>query len=125
MSLYDKIGAALIEQAIGMFYRRAFTDPIISHFFVNSDINHLIATQTTFAKAMLGGPKEYRGKPLATVHKVLPIRPPHFGRRQVLMAEVLDELGLDEDLKEAWLAMENNLKPLILSSQTTCLHHPH
>lgn len=113
-SLYLQIGAATIQDVITEFYRRAFTDPIIGFFFFNKDLDEITAKQTDFATAMLGGPKCYKGRPLAPVHALLPIRPAHFGRRQVLMREVLDETRLASDLKEAWLRLEESLKPLIL-----------
>jgi truncated hemoglobin YjbI len=70
--------------------------------------------QIAFATAMLGGPRGYRGRPLETVHHALAIRAPHFGRRQMLMREVLDEMGLAPELRDAWLAREEQLRPLIM-----------
>ena len=114
VTLFDQIGAAFIARAVSEFYERAFVDPIIGHFFFNRDRSHLVREQTAFATALLGGPRTYSGKPLLEVHQPLAIRPPHFGRRQVLMAEVLTDLGLDPDLKSQWLAREINLRPLIV-----------
>lgn len=113
-TLYDKIGADTIVRAITTFYERAFTDMIIGHFFFEKDRADITAKQIAFATAMLGGPRNYRGKPLGLAHNDLDIRPPHFGRRQVLMAEVLDELGLAPELRDAWLELEESLRPLIL-----------
>ncbi|MGE0172776.1 MAG: truncated hemoglobin [Oligoflexales bacterium] len=119
-NLYDQIGPDFIVKAITSFYDKAFEDPIIGHFFMGKDKAALVQKQIDFASSMLGGPKNYRGRPLAAVHAELPIRPPHFGRRQVLMREVLEDLGLDKDLMESWLLLEQKLKPLILSQNQTC-----
>jgi hemoglobin len=113
-SLYDRIGEPALRAVITEFYRRAFADGIIGHFFVNSDIAEITAKQIDFASSMLGGPKRYRGASLATAHKPFLIKPPHFGRRQVLMAEVLAEIGVAPDLAKAWLDLEETLKPLIV-----------
>jgi len=121
-SLYSAIGAAFIEAAITEFYRRAFVDGIIGHFFVGKDQAAITAQQIDFATALLGGPKNYRGRPLASVHAELQIRPPHFGRRQVLMREVLLEKGLATELCDAWLALEESLRPLILPNAPTSCH---
>lgn len=114
-SLYDLIGPTFIANAVAEFYRRAFLDGMIGHFFFHSDINHITQEQILFATAMLGGPQQYRGKPLKSAHKPFVIRKPHFGRRQVLMREVLDDLGLAPDLRDQWLAMEDQLRPLVLT----------
>jgi hemoglobin len=115
-TLYDLIGPAFIEKAVTEFYRRAFVDPMISHFFFHSDINHITKEQIDFASAMLGGPQNYRGKSLKAAHAPFSIRPPHFGRRQILMAEVLIDLELDKELAAQWLTLENQFKNVIINS---------
>ncbi len=116
-SLYQRLGDETIRRAIAEFYRRAFTDGIIGHFFFQKDLADITAKQTAFAIAMLGGPRGYRGKPLEAVHRPLPIRAPHFGRRQQLMKEVLAEQGVAPELRDAWLALEESLRPLILPAK--------
>ncbi len=116
LSLYERIGAAFLARAITEFYVRAQKDGIIGHFFINLDISHITAMQIDFATALLGGPRNYRGKPLGPAHKNLKLRPPHFGRRQMLLKEVLDEMGLDPELRDAWLDLEEQLKPVVTGS---------
>lgn len=105
----------MIREAITEFYRRAFADGIIGHFFFDKDRDEITAKQIAFAIALLGGPKNYRGQPLGPLHQALAIRRPHFDRRQVLMAEVLDEQGLDPSLRDAWLVLEEGLRQLIVT----------
>ena len=114
MTLYDEIGHEFISKAIREFYSRAFKDSMICHFFMNSDFEHLVAAQTQFAIAMLDGPKEYRGKSLDAAHQPFQIRPPHFGRRQVIMGEVLQDLALSPRLQSLWLDREEKFKSKIL-----------
>lgn len=118
-SLYERIGAELVERALTDFYVRAFTDGIIGHFFHGHDRENITRQQIAFATAMLGGPRLYKGRALEAVHHPLAIRPPHFGRRQVLMREVLDDQGLAPDLRDAWLAREEQLRPLIMKPRQT------
>ncbi len=113
-SLYQRIGADFVTAAITEFYRRAFDDGIIGHFFFGLNRGEITAKQITFAAAMLGGPRLYSGRPLEAVHQALPIGMPHFGRRQVLMAQVLDDMALAPELRDAWLALEEKLRPLIV-----------
>lgn len=120
MSLYHDIGEDLIRRAIRIFYTKAFGDIVIGHLFLQSDFESLIGHQSAFAISMLGGPKLYQGKALTPVHANRGIRPPHFGRRQVLMRETLDELALRADLRDGWLAMEEALRPLVMGSHDSC-----
>lgn len=96
------------------FYNLAAHDMIIGHFFFNKDLEHIIAQQTRFAIGLLGGKGNYRGKSMEEAHRDLKIRPPHFGRRQVLMKQVMIEHGLPEEVWMEWLRREDKLKPLIL-----------
>jgi hemoglobin len=115
--LYEAIGDPVVRGVITEFYRRAFEDPIIGHFFFGKDREHITAQQIDFATNMLGGPMRYRGKSLHAAHEPFQIRGPHFARRQVLMRQVLDELtDLPESVKAAWLKLEDQLKPLIVNA---------
>ncbi len=114
--MYEAIGADFVQRAIARFYVLAFEDGILAHFFFGKDREEITRQQVDFAGAMLGGPVKYRGKPLAAAHRGLAIRGPHFGRRQVLMREVLDELGLAAELADAWMAREEALRPLIVNA---------
>lgn len=118
MSLYEQVVESLgqdkIPEIVRSFYERAFFDGIIGHFFIHHDHQSLIEKQTNFTVAMLGGPTTYNGRPLAPIHKNLKIKPAHFGRRQKLMQEVLEEFALPQQVIESWLALEEKLRPLIV-----------
>jgi len=120
MNLYDQVcqqvGQTQIEKIVRSFYERAFFDGIIGHFFFGLDHESLIAKQTAFTIALLGGPSDYKGKPLVAVHKSLGINNAHFGRRQVIMGEVLSQHKVPPDLAAAWLELEERLRPLITGS---------
>jgi hemoglobin len=121
-TLYTKIGAAFIRAALTEFYQRAFSDMIIGHFFFNKDIAQITAQQIDFATGMLGGPRNYHGKSLGAAHHSLNLRRPHFGRRQVLMYEVLTGMGLDPELRDAWLELEEQLRGIVMpSAKVPCL----
>ena len=115
-SLYDQIGHAFITKSVAEFYKRAFADVMSGHFFFKSDINHIITQQIAFVTAMLGGPSTYQGKPLKLAHKPFLIRPVHFNRRQVMMRDVLTDLGLAENLMDAWLAIEDQFRQVIINA---------
>jgi len=119
-TLYKLIGEEFIAHAIAEFYRRAFSDPMIGHFFFDSSLEKITLAQTEFATALLGGPKNYRGQPLKLAHKPFFIRPPHFARRQVLMREVLTDLGLSSELIHKWLELEEQFRPVVLTQPESC-----
>lgn len=119
-SLYDKIGAEKINQVITEFYDRAFRDAMIGYLFWSFSKEQLISQQIQFSYSLLGGPSAYRGRPLGSVHSKLGLRSGHFGRRQVIMAEVLRDLKVPEDLSSGWLEKEQKLRPVILSTSQSC-----
>lgn len=115
LSMYEKIGKDFIERAITEFYKRAFEDPIIGHFFFQKNREELTAKQINFACMMLGSQEHrYQGKPLRQAHQDLGIRKAHFERRQIMMRDVLQEFGLDPELMAGWLKLEDNLRGIIL-----------
>jgi len=120
MNLYTKIGEENIKRALTEFYVRAFTDPIIGHFFRGKNRAELTLKQIDFAVGMLGGPKRYRGRPLDVAHEEFSIRDAHFNRRQTLMREVLTEQGVQSALAEDWLAVEEKLRILIVTVKGAC-----
>ena len=120
MSLYSAIGESFVRDAITEFYVRAFADPIIGHLFMHSDRAHITKQQIDFATNLLGGPRLYAGKSLREAHQRLPLKPTHFMRRQVIMREVLTDLGLDAELVARWLALEDQLRALIITDPRAC-----
>jgi hemoglobin len=120
MTLYEEIGAERLAAIIQAFYSKVFLDPMLAHFFMNLDHEHLVSMQIDFVGSMLGGPNRYRGKPLEQIHDTMLIRPPHFRRRQRILQETMVEYGLDEKVIAGWLKQEERLKPLIMKDQTSC-----
>ena len=119
-SLYEQIGEEMIARVVGAFYERAFGDPIIGHFFFKKDQDLLVRRQIAFASSMLGAAHVYYdGKPLPQAHQELRIRIPHFRRRQILMAEVMADCQLSDELAQRWLRMEERLMPVVLGAATT------
>ncbi len=122
-NLYEQIGKQTIEAIVTRFYARCFTDPMIQHFFWHLDHDRLNKMQIEFVTGLLGGPANYLGRPLVKIHEALPIRTPHFLRRQQLLRESMEELGLDGTLAASWLELEERLKPLILGNDSNCRQH--
>jgi len=114
-SLYDQLGKDVIEAAVRKFYEVAFDDPIIGHFFFHKSHEELIAKQFSFTCTLLGGPESYQGKSMTEAHTPFAIRHPHFMRRQEILKKTLQDMNLDPQIIDAWLAAEDKLKPLIIT----------
>lgn len=114
MAMLGDLTEANVATIIRRFYELAANDFIIGHFFFNKDLEHIVAQQTRFAIGLLGGQGGYQGKSLPEAHRGLGIRPPHFGRRQVLMKQVLVEHGLPEAIWMEWLRREERLRQLVM-----------
>ena len=125
MSLYDQLGGFnQIHRIISKFYDKAFADPIIGHFFFGKDKSHLIHQQSHFAATMLGGKTHpYHGPAMSAAHSKLRINNAHFGRRQVLMRETLEEEGVATSISQRWLQLEEGFRSLILNQKSTDCQH--
>lgn len=120
MSLYDEIGPERLKAILTDFYLRCFEDVMIGHFFFGKNHDELLSHQLAFTTGMLGGPNVYEGRAIAPLHKPLNIRPPQFMRRRVILRETMAEHGLENHLIEAWTAIEDRLKNLVLMDYGDC-----
>jgi hemoglobin len=120
MSIYERIGATRLQAILNDFYLRCFEDVMIGHFFFEKDHDELLKHQLAFTAAMLGGPNQYEGRPVALIHKPLSIRLAQFMRRRVILREAMAEHGLEPDIIEAWLKIEDRLRSLVLIDDSAC-----
>src|SRR6185312_7155867 len=123
-SLYARIGHETLQAVVTEFYARAFRDGIIGHLFFGRDRAELTRQQIDFVTALLGGPRNYRGRALESIHKPLPIRMPHVRRRLRILAEVLAETNLPPDVQAGWVAAEEALTPLVMAPGSVSCQPP-
>lgn len=108
MSIYERIGgAAAVDAAVDLFYRKVLTDDRISHFFDTIDMDTQIAKQKAFLTMVFGGPNSYTGKDMRAAHKHMHLTEVHFGAVAENLVATLQELGVAEgDINEiAGIAM--------------------
>lgn len=108
MSIYEKIGgAAAVDAAVDLFYRKVLADDRISHFFDSVDMDAQIAKQKAFLTMVFGGPNAYTGKDMREAHKHMQLTEVHFGAVAENLVATLQELGVaEEDINEiAGIAM--------------------
>ncbi len=89
---------------------------MVGFLFQGKDKARLVEQQLAFTCAFLGGPQRYAGRSLPEVHSRLPLLPGHFDRRHWLLRQALEEHGVAEDVKGAWLRIDEGLRPSVLAS---------
>ncbi len=116
-TLYEVIGGEdAVRAVLRALYDRLFADPIVGFLFEGKDKAHLVEQQLAFTCRFLGGPQRYEGRPLPEVHAGLPLLPGHFDRRHHLLAQVLDEQQVPDEVKRVWLRIDESLRPSVLAA---------
>lgn len=97
-SLYDRLGgAAAIDTAVDIFYRKVLVDERIAHFFDGIDMDKQRVKQKGFLTFAFGGPNNYTGRDMREGHKKLVeegLNDIHFDAVVENLAATLRELGV-------------------------------
>jgi hemoglobin len=113
-SLYDQMGGERkLKQVIDVFIDRVFQDPMIGFFFRSADKNRIKEMEFQLAASFLGADITYQGRPLAEVHAKHPIMGGQFMRRLQILRETLEEFEVPQEVRAAWIAHTESLRPLI------------
>lgn len=98
-SVYEQIGgAAAVNAAVDIFYRRVLSDPLISDFFDDIDMDRQIGKQKSFLTMAFGGPNQYSGKAMREAHKHMKIKEEHFAAVAGHLQGTLQELNVPQNL---------------------------
>lgn len=109
-SLFERLGgAAAVEAAVDLFYRKVLADDRISAFFQGVDMTRQARSQRAFLTMLMGGPNGYTGANLRAGHRRLTgINDDHFDAVIEHLAATLKELGAsDADVAEAGALAES------------------
>lgn len=103
-SIFDQIGgAAAVDAAVDIFYRKVLSDDSISMFFDDTDMDAQRDKQRSFLTMVFGGPNEYTGKDLRTAHAPLVekgLNEDHFMAVAGHLQATLEELNVPANLIE-------------------------
>lgn len=89
-TLYERLGgAAAIDAAVDIFYRKMLSDDRVNGFFETVDMDGQIAKQKGFLTMVTGGPNTYTGKDMREGHKHLVAK----GLNDTHMDITIDHLG--------------------------------
>lgn len=71
-NIYEQLGgAAAVDAAVDIFYRKVLNDPQINRFFDTTDMDAQRAKQKAFLTMAFGGPNKYSGRDLRAAHATL------------------------------------------------------
>src|SRR5581483_7165980 len=118
-SLYDKLGgAAAVDAAVDIFYRKVLTDDRISRFFDDVDMDRQAAKQKAFLTMAFGGPNNYSGMDMRKGHAHLVARglnDSHVDAVIENLGSTLKELGVSDDLIAQVAAIANSVRNDVLN----------
>jgi len=96
---YTRLGGhAGVERAVGALYVRVWADPELGPYFHRTDLDAQRRRLTQLLSAALGGPDAYTGKGLRDAHAGRGITHRHFSILASHAADVLTDLGLDDEV---------------------------
>lgn len=116
-SLYERLGgAAAVDAAVDIFYRKVLDDDRISHYFDGVDMVEQAKKQKAFLTMVFGGPNNYSGKDLRSAHAKLDnVGDVHFDAVVENLGGTLTELGVAEtDIAEV-AAIANSVRADVLN----------
>ena len=117
-NLYEQLGgAAAVEAAVELFYRKVLADRRISHFFEGIDVRRLATHQKAFLTMAFGGPARYRGQALRQGHAHLVARgldDSHFDAVIELLGQTLAELGVGQELIQRAASVAESVRDDVL-----------
>ena len=101
-TLYEKLGGeAAVNAAVDIFYRKVLADYRINRFFDNSDMEKQAAKQKAFLTMAFGGPNNYNGQDMRTVHArfvKMGLNASHFDAVMEHLGATLTELNVPAEL---------------------------
>lgn len=120
MTYFEQIGGAFsLSAIIDEFVERICADTMIGFLFARVDKARLKRMEYEHAAEFLGANVQYSGRELSSAHARHPILGGHFARRRTILAETLVRHGVAPEIRAAWLAHQDALRPLITKDDMT------
>ena len=98
-SIYEQIGgAAAMDAAVELFYRKVLADERINSYFETVDMEGQRAKQKAFLSFAFGAPSAYTGKDMRKAHAHMKLSEADFDAVMENLGATLKELGVPDDL---------------------------
>ena len=118
LSLYERIGgAAAVDAAVEVFYKKVINDYRINRFFDGVDMAKQVAKQKTFFTMAFGGPNNYTGADLRSAHSKLVkigLGNDQFNAVMEHLGDTLKELKLPQYLIEEVMTLAEGTRSDVL-----------
>ncbi len=116
-TLFKKYGGfGSVSRIVLTFYDKALDSDQIGDYFEEVDMRRLVDHQTKFVSSLMGGPASYSDDRLRALHAHLGIGNDDVDEMQKLLAEALDEHGVEPDDRDALLAEIEARRMFIVSA---------
>jgi len=116
-SLFIQIGGLKgLNTVVKKFYRYAYADDLVGHYFENLDMESMIDHQIKFLRFALGDDIEYTGRNLQTAHKGLNISNEDFNRIGELLTKALTDAEVDDAAMVDVMALVESQREHIVKS---------
>ena len=110
-SLYDRLGGEpAIKAVVDQFVANVAADSRINKYFANADLDHLKTQLVSQLGQASGGPQQYTGRDMKTVHAGMAIDPPAFDALIEDLVAALDQFKVGEKDKGELLAILQPMK---------------
>lgn len=124
MRLFDRIGGEALRAVLTDFYGRVFADPMIGFLFAGKNKERLIQKEWELTARILGASEiAYTGRPMPEAHARSPILGGHFERRLHLLAQTLEDHGVDPEVRRVWLDHTRALRPQVTADRGSDCDH--
>jgi hemoglobin len=115
-SHFEQIGGEpALRAIIDDFVDRVFDDIMIGFFFRGIDRRRIKELEYQHAAEHLGGPVQYRGRPLGQAHAKHRIMGGQFARRMRILEQTLQRHGVAPEISRAWLDHDRALREQVTS----------
>lgn len=97
-SMFDKYGGfSVVSKIVLDLYERLLDDDDLGPFFDEVDFAKIVDHQTKFVSSVMGGPASYTDVQIQKLHNHLPITNAHFDKLAVILTQVLQDHGVEDD----------------------------
>jgi len=122
-TLYDRLGGKeTLINVHKIFYDKVYAHQWLRKYFTDKPQEILESQQTDFMGQLIGGPKVYSGKSPKFAHQHMVISEELFELRSQMLSDSIKKAGINDELREEWLAADAALKRAILkSSEEECV----
>lgn len=116
MSVYEAIGgAAAVDAAVDIFYRKVLSDDRISEFFDTVDMVEQHQKQKAFLTMAFGGPNAYTGKDMREAHAHMNLTEEHFTAVAEALVGTLEDLSVPQEHIDSIVGIAVSVKDDVLN----------